>query len=92
MIKLNTTKKIVVILGAGASYDSFNSNTNNVKSAWWPPLAEHLFGDFPEDDHYAERIESFLPVLERYSGAQAVAAYLAPFYRNQDFSLEAKLL
>lgn len=81
--------KVTVILGAGASHDSFNSNIRVSALEWWPPLAAHIFGSNQQsDDYYDHRGDSFLAILNKYAGAESVAAVVAPHYSQPDFDLE----
>lgn len=83
-----TGKKTLLIVGAGASYDHFNSN-GSPPLEWTPPLAAQLFGGHPDDPF--DRDESFIPLLERYPGANVIAGNLGQKHLPNDFAFEEYL-
>lgn len=83
--------KTTVILGAGASFDSWNTRPQNAEESWWPPLAPHLFGSHPSDPRRRYRRTSFIPILENYPGADFVAGLLNQENIGDDFKFEDEL-
>jgi len=75
-------KNVLVILGAGASYDCANDGASS-QPEWRPPLARQLFA-------IADR-PAFEAILKRFPGAQMLAAELAEVSRQSTFSLERTL-
>ncbi|MCH8910948.1 MAG: SIR2 family protein [Chloroflexi bacterium] len=85
------TKKTTVILGAGASFDSWNTDPRNAQEQWWPPLAAHLFGSHPSDTRRRKRADSFIRTLNRYPGAEYVAGLLNQMNIGEDYRFEDEL-
>ena len=72
--------KVVVVLGAGASFDSWNGQVPRVEG-WQPPTAAQLFS-------YRS---TFWEVLERYPGAKFLQSALGPLSASGAIKIEEKL-
>lgn len=88
---MTSSKKVLLILGAGASHAHWNGN-GDPRPEWTPPLAAHLFGGHPRDPYLQDRKNSFVPVLQDYPGANVVAGDLAQRELPDDFAFEKYLL
>ncbi len=77
------TRKICVILGAGASHDVRNAGSPVLNPGLQPPLARDLFD--------LERHSAFRPILAEYEGAVVLAQDLAARSELRDFDLEKEL-
>lgn len=73
--------KLAVILGAGASADSWNPSGPPRGVHWQPPLARELFG----------QREAFWEVLGRYPGVRVLASELSELAGSGTINIEAKL-
>jgi hypothetical protein len=72
---------LMIILGAGASYDSYASRPprSETKEPHRPPLADELFEDRPKFNELLERFnkcQEILPQLREQSNRKALEAYL----------------
>lgn len=74
--------KILVILGAGASADLWNSGTPDPDPRWKPPLAKELFDT--NRPHYWE-------IARRYPACNFLLQQLALKSQSHDFDLEQQL-
>ena len=74
--------RILLVLGAGASYDCANESSV-VNGDWKPPLASELFRISEKD--------AFEDILIQYPGAQYLAGELSPSSSENEFDLERKL-
>ena len=77
------SRKICIILGAGASYDVRNAGSPVLNSGLQPPLARDLFN--------LEEHSAFRPILAEYEGAVVLAQDLAARSNRRDFDLEKEL-
>ena len=75
--------KVCVILGAGASWDVANEGSHIKAKEWRPPLAKQLFNVRDPPQYEA--------ILERYKGAQSLAALVAPKISNGMIGVEQEL-
>lgn len=76
--------KVCVILGAGASKDVHNGSAPILlQGNYRPPLARDLFAISTHPEYFA--------VLQRYPGAQSLAAVLSPPSDSSGFDLESRL-
>lgn len=88
-------QKVTVILGAGASYDSWNGN-GVPDEPWWPPLAKSLFGGHKDDrrptgGNKIDRSNTFQNILLRYDGANTIAGDLQQVHIPTEFKFEEYL-
>ena len=70
--------KLIVILGAGASYDC-SSGLVETRPEWRPPLVTDLFDS---------RAHTFAPILNEYPLAEAAAAEMRWALRDDAVALE----
>ena len=78
-----TSRKICIILGAGASHDVRSAGSPVLNRGLQPPLARDLFN--------LEGHSAFRPILAEYDGAVVLAQELATRSDRPDFDLEKEL-
>src|SRR5213592_520388 len=66
-------ERLVILLGAGASYDCVDTERNLVEPGWRPPLVNQLF----------DARSTFDEILNRYPGARALADQIRTALQQQ---------
>lgn len=72
------SRKLVVMVGAGASYDCFEDGVATANGSYRPPLVKDLF----------ENTTAFSEILSRYQKAQTISGDIRSRLLNDDDSLE----